>query len=150
MGEWEWDGEASSERLPVELEWRLQQWGIYWLIWGECRVCRTEGWRSYSNLQPYSSIKMGALLWYWYSLNTFTWSALRFPVAGPEHDTEYTSPRGGLQGLFDGSKTCSTLRGNVVIYILFRFLTQLGDWWLCHLRTMEPPGGHKDTGGRKH
>lgn len=99
-GEWEWDGEASSERLPAELEWQSQQWGIYWLMQGECSLWQTRGWWSYSNLQPYSSIKIGALLRYNYSLNTFTWSALRFLVAGPEHDTEYTSPRGGRQGLF--------------------------------------------------
>lgn len=48
--------------------------------------------RSRSNLQPYSSIKMEALLWCDCSLDTFTWSALRFPVAGPEHGAEYTSP----------------------------------------------------------
>lgn len=48
--------------------------------------------RSRYNLQPYSSIKMEALLWCDCSLDTFTWSALRFPVAGPEHGAEYTSP----------------------------------------------------------
>lgn len=69
---------------------KLQQRGIYWLVWDKCRLCRSEAWRSYSNLQLYSSIKMEALLCCNYSFNTFTWSTLRFPVAGPEHGTEYT------------------------------------------------------------
>lgn len=67
---------------------------------------------------------MGALLWYNGSLNTFTWSALRFPAAGPEHDTEYTSPRGGLQGLLDGSSRHSALSLQTVIYMLYSFF-----WW---------------------
>lgn len=69
---------------------KLQQRGIYWLVWDKCRLCQSEAWWSYSNLQLYSSIKMEALLCCNYSFNTFTWSTLRFPVAGPEHGTEYT------------------------------------------------------------
>lgn len=105
----------------------LQQWGIYWLTWSKCIACFTEGWWSYSNLQPYSSIKMWALMWYNYSLCTFTWSVLRFPVAGLVHDMEYSSTRGGPQGLFDGNNRHAVL--NEVVRIMFR-----GDYTLLRLQ----------------
>lgn len=106
---WCWNGGCNNEEFTG---------------WYEANT-RTEGWWSYSNLQPYTSIKMGVLLPYNYSLNTFTWSALRFPAARPDHATEYTSPRGGLQGLFDGSNRYAT-HPEKGLYIMFRGLLQLG------------------------